>query len=249
MKNFIKRIFSIKALAPLVFFSCALPVPALAGVTTPTKFLVTFYRIGFLNTSDGNYFDLFNNPEGVQVDISNTGSATALVSNAPAPPLGKTYNVFYAMTKNIYTQSGASQGCYTKALSVNNDNRNISWLTTNVAESGDLVHTNNAYSTNNYGPLSTTIDGTVTGATSVTSMYQVLVNRANPFVIQNGNIVGNSNADVELFFGQLSNPIDPSSYPRKTFSLGFNLTNALTLECGSNSTVMLTQIKYSLTLD
>lgn len=249
MANFIKRIFNIKALAPLVFFSSTLSVPAMAdGVTTPTKFLVTFYRIGFLNTSDGIYFDLFNNPGGVQIDISKTGSTTALVSNAPAPPLGKTYNVFYAITKNIYTLNGSSQGCYTKAISVNAD-ANTSWITTNIGDAGDLVLTNNLYSPNNYGPNPTSIDGTVTGATTVTSMYQLLVKRANPFVFQNGNLAGTSNADVELYYGILSNSINPSSYPNKTFSLGFNVTNTMTLVCTGNPPSMSTQVKYSMTLN
>ena len=247
MANFIKRIFSIKALAPLVFFSSTLSVPAIAGITTPTKYLVTFYRVGLLNTSDGAYFDLFDNPGGVQIDISKTGSATALVSNAPAPPLGKTYDSVYAIVKNVYVVNGSSAGCYTRASAVNADPSPNPWVTSNVGESGDLVITHNHYYPTGYGPNLTDVDGTVTGAASVSTMYNFLVNSSNPLALQNGIPVGTASNDVELFIGTLSNPINPSSFPKKIFSLGFNVTNKLTLDCGTSS--FASPVSYSMTLE
>ena len=246
MKTFFKRIFSIKAFVPFVFISSALSVPALAGVTTPTKYLVTFYRVGLLNTSDGTYFDLFNNPGGVQIDISKTGSATALVSNAPAPPLGKKYDSVYGIVKNVYVINGSSAGCYTRASAVNSDPSPNPWVTLNVAQSGDLIITHNHYFPG-FGPNLTDVDGTVTGTASVSTMYSFLVNSSNPLALQNGIPIGTANNDVELFIGILSNPIDPSSFSKKTFSLGFNVTNKLTLDCVNNS--FATPVSYSMTLE
>jgi len=246
MKNFIKRIFNIKAITPFVVLSSALSFPAFAGVTTPTKYLVTFYRVGLLNTSDGTYFDLFNNPGGIQIDISKTGSATALVSNAPAPPLGKTYDSVYGIVKNVYVINGSSAGCYTRASAVNSDPSPDPWVTPNVAESGDLVMTHNHYFPG-FGPNLTDVDGTVTGSASVSTMYSFLVNSSNPLALQNGIPVGTLNNDVELFIGRLSNPINPSSFPKKIFSLGFNVTNKLTLDCITNS--FASPVSYSMTLE
>lgn len=245
MKNFIKRIFNIKAITPFVVLCSALSFPAFAGVTTPTKYLVTFYRVGFLNTSDGTYFDLFNNPGGIQIDISKTGAATALVSNAPAPPLGKTYDSIYGIVKNVYVINGSSAGCYTRASAVNSDTT-TPWVTSNVAQSGDLVMTHNHYFPG-FGPLLTDVDGTVTGAASAITMYSFLVNSSNPLALQNGIPVGTSNNDVELYIGRLSNPINPSSFPQKIFSLGFNVTNKLTLNCNGDS--FASPVSYSMTLE
>ena len=76
--------------------------PILSGQTfTPTKFLVKFYSLGLSNKDRSKLFKVFDNSEGVEVDLSKSGSISNLASGVK--PVEGSYTHIYGVVSNTNT--------------------------------------------------------------------------------------------------------------------------------------------------
>tara|TARA_B100000212_G_C27278254_1_gene491947 strand:+ start:121 stop:888 length:768 start_codon:yes stop_codon:yes gene_type:complete len=193
-----------------ITLSSLIAKPILSGQTfTPTKFLVKFYSLGLSNPDRSKLFKVFDNSEGVEVDLSKSGSISNLASGVK--PVEGTYTHIYGVVSNTNTIAGSTGTCYIKAGSYNKKSVNggslTGWAahTTNESESGDALLTEQEFipGTGSFGPVIPNTSISVQG-TKVSSMRLYLTNSSAPYTPSNDS---NLSRDRSLYFGELPSPI------------------------------------------
>lgn len=157
------------------------------GIFRPDTFKVTFYQIGFRNSTTGTLNPVLNSSSGVEADLSNAGSSLSLASSQT--PSEGNWDQIYALIKNSIKVSGTDgNGCFIKdgASAIADDGTAI--VTTNSSESGEGTTTSMFYDgAGDFGPYSPDIASSVNGS-AVTDLKEYLVSDSNPTPSGGGTI-------------------------------------------------------------
>ena len=205
MKRF--NSFLLKAIALLAFMP--ITSPALAdGKFRPDKFEITFYQLGFENSTSGARWAIFESATGVDVDLANQNSVSTLISNIQAQK--GTWDRIYALVANSEVVSGSGTGCYVKAGTFNQTDSSADYggATTNASEAGEGTFIETHFgSKESLGPVTTDTSVEVNGQ-AVSNLKIALVNSDNPVV---GGGATSATVNRRLYYGPLATSIDTSS--------------------------------------
>jgi len=208
-----------------IISSIAFSLPLMAEVSfRPTKFALTFYQIGFENSTTGERWPIFNDSNGKVVDFNNQNEINDLVSNVKAKE--GTWDTIYSLVSNSQVVNGSKDGCYMKSGTFTpNGSYDYDATTTNIALAGEatIVETSLGDSSPR-GPVETDVTLSVNGE-AVQSFKIALVNSSNPVVGGGGSV------NRRLFYGTLSTPIDTKSKQEGTIWMSIDPTNVFLDSC------------------
>ena len=200
-------------------------LPLMADVYfRPTKFAITYYQMGFENSTTGERWPIFNDSNGKVVDFSNQNEINNLVSNVKAKE--GTWDTIYSLVSNSQVVSGSKDGCYVKSGTFTpNESYDYDAATTNVDLAGEatIVETSLGDSSPR-GPVLTDVVGEVNGQ-SIENFTIALVSSSNPIVGGRGDI------DRRLFFGKLTTPINTTTKKEGTIWMYIDPTNVFENNC------------------
>ena len=196
-----------RGISSSVILSSLLVIPTFAETFKPTKFTVKFYSMGLSNSDRSELFKVFDNSEGVEVDLVSSGSIQNLATGIQ--PVAGTFTHIYGITGNKYTVAGSKGTCYIKAGSYDKATSGslTGWAaaTTNESESGEAVLTEQDFDpgSDSYGPATPNTTITVQG-TKVSNMKIYLTNSSAPYTTSDDSSLSR---DRSLYFGELATPI------------------------------------------
>ena len=102
----------------------------------PSKLEVTFYEMGFRNSSTGAFASIFESSTGQLVDLSSANSVQTLANNVQVTNSG-TFDQIYVLVSNKVSISGdAGNGCYIKAGDYSYNDGDWGSATTNTSLAG-----------------------------------------------------------------------------------------------------------------
>jgi len=114
----------------------------------PSKLEVTFYEMGFRNSTTGSFASIFKSSTGQLVDLSSNNSVQTLADNVTLSDSG-TYDQIYALVANKVSLAGdAGNGCYIKAGDYSYNDGDWGSATTNSALAGTANATETGFGGN-----------------------------------------------------------------------------------------------------
>ena len=223
------------------------------NVFTPSSFKVNFYEIGLIDENN-NKLSIFENTNGVEIDLTKPNSATQLSKNVSPKIDGtytKTYTKIFFITSNATKITGNfssnDKTCYTK--SGNFEHENMIWegvTTQKVGVQNTLYDGYKAGTTqiNNFGEANLIrnsmywdpcCDGTGIGIKGpaevapdvIVNGHDITENMVLHLAIKNSPFeIATTTPNIMTHLGPLKNPVEISSSSIGTVQVSFDMNNS-----------------------
>ena len=239
LKNFLAGVAVAAATADVFFLDDAFG----GDYFVPTQFKITFYKLGLENISTGQRWEIFDDPNGQEVDFSQPNSVSSLATGVKA--ISGIWDRVFAVTANRQTVSGStnSNSCFVKAGSYTlSEFGEYRAATTDSGLAGVATIIEDTF-TDEAGvividPVETRVSSEFNGD-QVSDLKVALVSSSNPVVGGGGTI------NRRLFFGTLPQAVDTSAKANGTIWITVDPTNEFDDDCSTYTTE---GIKFNLSI-
>ncbi len=209
--------------------------------SAPSNLYITFYEMGFRDSTTGERVPIFKNSNGKIINLI-TNKGISELANEVKLNSEDWYSQIYFVTSNRPTVSGNNgSGCYIKSGTFTTDDAEWNALTTNESEAGEATLVESLFTEDNgttRGPVGAVVKAAVNGGES---------QRIELFLTDD-NLEDNTPYTRYLHFSNLVTPINLKSKTDGTIWVEFNTDEAM--DFGSECvTFMWDKLLFSITIE